>query len=329
MGLEQAWILVLCIGLVIGIGAGLWMILKNKETKIGKSVLFANTKRLTESSEYKQALSRYKKGIAFALAMLVIGVILTSFIAAKPVSVVTEKPVKYNRDIVLCLDVSGSMTYTDAAIIDKFQEMTEGFKGERISLVIFNTTSNQVFPLTDDYEYIQEQFKSVKLGLEGDYVNGYDFLSYTLNGEGASLIGDGLTACTLSFDKNEDNEKRSKSVILATDNIINGTELVPLADASEYAKNNGVTVYGINPDPGTAQVEADALQDAVENTGGSYFSLTDPMATSQIIDKITSEETSAIVGDEVTIKTDAPQPWIFAALLVLLAFMGLAWRFKV
>lgn len=351
MALDQAWILVLCIAIVVGISSGIFLFLKEKDTKKGKNVFFANTHRVTQTPEYKKLMSSYKRAVIFTLSLLVLVLFSGSMLSAKPVNIVKETPVKYNRDVVLCLDVSGSMTEVDIKALDRFDKMAEGFKGERVSLVIFNSTSNQVFPLTDDYEYIQKQLAMVKRGLTIDPLTGlapkgsYDLLTYTLNGEGASLIGDGLTACTLSFDTSDTNEKRSRSIVLVTDNVTNGTEIVPLTKAASYAKKKGITVYGINPDAdlassygvtGEEQVQAkqkasDAqkpFKKAVEATGGSWYLLNDPESTSTIINKITSEETSAIVGKEMIIKTDVPQGWIIACLLGVLGFIGFAWRFR-
>lgn len=59
----------------------------------------------------------------------------------------------------LCLDVSGSMAEVDMEILDTFLELTDDFKGERIGLTIFNASPVQVFPLTDDYEFVKEHLK--------------------------------------------------------------------------------------------------------------------------------------------------------------------------
>jgi Ca-activated chloride channel family protein len=352
MALDQAWILVLCVGIIVGISAGVFLFLKNKTSAANnRKALFANTHRITKTPEYKKLMSNYKKGIIASLSLLILVLLSGSMLAAKPVSINKDNSVKYNRDVVLCLDVSGSMTQVDIEALDRFMEMSEGFKGERVALVIFNSTSNQVFPLTDDYEYIQEQFKMVQKSLTINPLTGlapdgsYDILTYTLSGEGASLIGDGLAGCALSFDESENDEKRSRSIIIATDNVLNGIELVPLQEAADYAKEKGITVYGINPDEEVAssygvvgeekitakQLALEAQEPfkvAVESTGGNWYLLNDPESTPAIIDKITSEETSAIVGKEVITKVDVPQGWIIVSLLGLTAFIGLAWRFR-
>ena len=328
MALEYSWVLLICFGLTAGLTGAAWLIRRNRDLKSKKVVLFANTARLTKSSAYNQAMKKYKLGIIFIIALIAFSSVAAAIVASKPVSVTKESPIKYNRDIVLCLDVSGSMVQVDGLIVDKFKALAEGFQGERISLVVFNSVSNQVFPLTDDYQYIQEQFDKVTIGLSGDMENGYDLNSYTLGGEGSSLIGDGLAACTMGFDKDDADGKRSKSVILATDNVAYGEQIVNLEDAAKLATNKSVTVYAINPESFETATEGEALKTAVETTGGQYYNLNDGTAVSGIIDKITSEETSAIKGDEVVIKTDIPQIWVVISGLFFLLAMGLAWRFR-
>lgn len=334
MALDYSWVLLICFGLTVCLTGANWLIRRNKELKTKSVVLFANTSRLTKTVAYNNAMKAYKLGIVGVVAFIVLSSLGAAIVAAKPVNVTRESPIKYNRDIVLCLDVSGSMTYVDSQIVDKFKKLADGFKGERLSLVVFNSVSNQVFPLTDDYEYIQKQLDRVALGLDTlgtgtAHKDGYDFDSYTLGGEGSSLIGDGLAACTMGFDKDNADGKRSKSVVLATDNVVFGEEIINLDDAAKLAKKEGVKVYGINPVTYETAAEGEALKTAVESTGGQYYDLSDGTAITGIVDKITSEQTSAIKGDEVVIKTDMPQGWIIFSGLFFLAAMVLAWRFKV
>lgn len=327
MVLDQLWLMIVCVAAFVGVVGGLtyfWVARIRKETKS-----YANLRRFTSTPGYQAVFKKYRRMVSAALVLLIVALMCNLFVVGKPVTVTKDKPLKYNRDIVLCLDVSGSMLPVDDNVLTKFNELIKGFKGERLALVIFNSTSNQVFPLTDDYSYIEGQIKNVQDGLRGNFVNGYNFISYTVKGNGASLIGDGLTACSMSFDNDDSNEHRSKSVILATDNIVNGKELIPLQNAAKYAKSKNVKVYGIDPDPNPKSANATAFKKAVETTNGKFYSLNDPKAAEGIINQITSEQTSAVKGDAVVIKTDNPQLWIWGLALAFLAFIGIAWRAKI
>ena len=114
-----------------------------------------------------------------------------------------------SRDIVLCLDVSGSTLPYDREVIDTYLELVKHFKGERIGLSIFNSTSRTVFPLTDDYELVTKQLTSASKALKGvesqddidkmsdaEYQDIANWLEGTQNRKDAtSLIGDGVVSC--------------------------------------------------------------------------------------------------------------------------------------
>ncbi len=114
-----------------------------------------------------------------------------------------------SRDIVLCLDVSGSTLPYDREVIDTYLELVKHFEGERIGLSIFNSTSRTVFPLTDDYELVTKQLTSASKALKGvesqddidkmsdaEYQDIANWLEGTQNRKDAtSLIGDGVVSC--------------------------------------------------------------------------------------------------------------------------------------
>ncbi|MGO4433956.1 hypothetical protein AB4Y88_11845, partial [Paenarthrobacter sp. RAF9] len=70
--------------------------------------------RLTGLPEYQQALRRHRLRLALAVLLGAVFLAATATAAARPTQRTTEQPEIRNRDIVLCLDVSGSMTGTDA-----------------------------------------------------------------------------------------------------------------------------------------------------------------------------------------------------------------------
>ena len=55
-----------------------------------------------------------------------------TILASKGREVSTIRPEQHNRDIMLCLDASGSMSSADAAVVDVFSELAAEFDGERI-----------------------------------------------------------------------------------------------------------------------------------------------------------------------------------------------------
>lgn len=340
MALDQAWILFFLLP-AVAVGLLAFALISGKKKKVTNKLFISNISTFTETPQYKKALTSYKIGIIAIIVLLILSMIGLSVVASKPVLVETNSQTKYNRDIVLCLDVSGSMSEVDYEIVKKFETLVDSFKGERVGLVVWNSSSHMVFPLTDDYDYIKQNLDQVgnyfvpptMISAEGpveedsDY---YDLSKYTLNGQGGSLIGDGLTACGLAFDKDYTAENRSKSIILATDNVVNGEPFITLEEATTFVTDEGITMYGIKPTTGyEVGPEATEMKTAIEEiNGGVYYELDTPEATEDIVNKITEEEATAIEGAPITTKTDNPTIWIFGVFLLVLTGFGLAWRFK-
>jgi hypothetical protein len=233
---------------------------------------------------------------------------------------------KDNRDIVLCLDVSGSMIDVDAEVVSTFLRLAEGFRGERISMVIFNSSAVPVFPLTDDYDFVSDQLRRAQRSLT--LVDGKDpFFAGTLNGAGSSLIGDGLATCVRSFDHPE--LKRARSVILASDNEAAGKSLFTLPEGGQLATTAGIQVYGMNPSDNPSSSAAVEMRQVVESTGGIYFALNDVSAVRRTLEAVTSREATRIPSAPRTVIHDAPGIPIALATLAFLAFLALRrvrWR---
>ena len=144
-----------------------------------------------------------------AVAALVAALAICTVLIARPAHVDRDAERSSSRDIVLCLDVSGSALPYDRAVIETYLELVSHFRGERIALSIFNSTSRTVFPLTDDYDLVSSQLTKAADALRGvesqddidkmsdkDYQKIADWLEGTQNRKNStSLIGDGLVSC--------------------------------------------------------------------------------------------------------------------------------------
>ncbi|UKA68853.1 VWA domain-containing protein [Arthrobacter sp. FW306-05-C] len=300
----------------------------------------AHADRLTALPEYQAALRRYRRWLALAATALALLLVSTAVAAARPVSVDTVRPEQHNRDIMLCLDASGSMSSADAAVVEVFAKLAREFDGERIGLTIFDSSAIQVFPLTDDYAYAQEQLQGAKDAFDGK-PGSSGFLDGTWSGRGSSLIGDGLASCLNSFPgagKPQEasgggtSSQRSRSVVLATDNLLSGKPIMALGQAAALAKDRSVRVYALNPadldyGPGPDQPGAQ-LRAAAESTGGAYYALDRPDAVAGIVTGIEQTETSAIHGAPRAVFADVPGLPLVAALLSALALCVVLWRLQ-
>lgn len=139
-------------------------------------------------------------------------------------------------DIVLALDVSGSMLTKDFTIggesatrIDAIREVTrkfiEGRPNDRIGIIAFAGRPYVVSPMTLDHDWLLKNLDRVKIGLVED----------------GTAIGSGMAAAA-----NRLNDKRSKSrvIVLLTDGE-NNTGKIPPNTAAEAIKALSIHFYAI------------------------------------------------------------------------------------
>lgn len=327
MALANLWVLLIAIGVaVIAIALGLFLGLRRRgHGPATDAARVARAERLRALPTFRAALTRRVIALTGILAIGAITTIAAGVVAARPMSSQTIQPVNTSRDIMLCLDVSGSMTEVDVEVLSVFEELLEGFEGERIGLTIFNSSPVQIFPLTDDYEFIRGHLESMVQSF--DYSDAVpEHWVGTLNGNGASLIGDGLAACTLGFDRPDD--ERSRSVIFATDNEVNGASIVSLTEAAAFAASKDVRVFALNPVEGKdADVSAE-LTAAAEATGGAAFGLRDTTTVADIVAQVQEQEATELRGEAQIVWTDTPNLWIVVMMAGLLAFIVVLWRVR-
>ncbi|WP_374945396.1 VWA domain-containing protein [Agreia sp.] len=323
MGLANAWIL---LGLVPVIAAVVVLprVLRRRR-RTDAAVPVAHIGRLTRLPGFVAAVTRMRLTTTAAIVLVGILGATAALLAARPIVTSTEKPATFTRDVVLCLDVSGSMTDVDIDVLARFTELSEGFEGERLALVIFNSSAAQVFPLTDDYDYIAQQLEAVRSSLDGTGEFS-DAFGGTLTGEGASLIGDGLASCVLAFDRT--GEQRSRSVVLATDNDINGTPIMTVDEAGAFAASRDVRVYGIDPSVAKAGDSDDSaeFQRVVDSTGGEYFVLESADTVPTIVDSIEATEAALVDEKPKVVVTDQPTLLAVLATVLLGGLLVLVWR---
>ena len=138
---------------------------KKKETK-KNNIKIANTNIIKRTEYYKKILTRYRIILYLLYSVLFLGILSSSLLTSRIVekSVISDK--KYNRDIMLCLDVSQSTDELNAELVDKYTELVDELKGERIGISIFNATSYLLVPLTQDYDYIKESLTKMDKSLK-------------------------------------------------------------------------------------------------------------------------------------------------------------------
>lgn len=327
MALANWWVILVAVGVVvIAAAVGLFLGLRRRAQAASVDrARVARAERLRALPSFREALSRRMLALSGVLLLGALTAVTAGVVAARPMSSETIQPVNTSRDIMLCLDVSGSMSEVDVEVLTVFEELLEGFEGERIGLTIFNSSPVQIFPLTDDYEFIQGHLQSMRESF--DYVDQVpEHWVGTLNGNGASLIGDGLAACAMGFDHPDD--ERSRSIIFATDNEINGASIVTLEEAANYAASNGVRVFALNPVEGKDTDVSAELTAAAEATGGQAYGLRETTTVGDIVDQVREQDATELRGEAQVVWTDSPDLWIVVAAVALLSFIVLLWRVR-
>ncbi|MCK3770592.1 VWA domain-containing protein [Microbacterium aerolatum] len=327
MALANGWILLVAVAVVIiAIAVGLVIGLRRSARhRATPSAPIARAERLRALPSFRRAVQRRTTALAGILALGVIAAVVGGVVAARPMSSQTIQPVNTSRDIMLCLDVSGSMSDVDVEVLTVFEDLLDGFEGERIGLTIFNSSPVQVFPLTDDYDFIRTHLESIRTS--------FDFMEDipehwvgTLNGPGASLIGDGLASCAMRFDHLDD--ERSRSIILATDNELAGASIVTLEEAANYAASVGVRVFALNPVQGVNSEISEELVAAARATGGEAYGLRETTTVADIVADVQEQDATELRGQAQVVWTDTPNLWIVVLLVLTLGFIVLMWRVR-
>lgn len=281
------------------------------------ALLVAHADRFRTLPRFR-ALARREQATA-ALAMLgALAVVAGSaLLAARPTRPVLIEPDRNGRDIMLCLDVSGSMDSWNRQVVQGFRQLLSELNGERLGLTIFSGLSVSVFPLTDDYDYVRSQLDEAEAAFSGGNL---DFFTGTeADAERASQPGDGLMSCLQRFDVAGDD--RGRAIVLATDNDPLGTGLFVLPEAAAEAARDDVVVYGIGTPDMTAE-QASELDDAAAATGGAMSVVEADGSVDALVRGIQQIERDRLRPLPTGIEVDEPQVPLAVAVAGFVILLG-------
>jgi Ca-activated chloride channel family protein len=226
-------------------------------------------------------------------------------------------------DIVLALDISGSMAALDFAPQSRLeaaktviQRFMAGREFDRIGLVVFSRDSFQVLPPNLDYRTLLFALENIRLASE-------------LNLEDGTAIGMGLASGANMLRKSE---AASKIIILMTDGANNAGSIGPLTVAQMLSALK-IRVYTIGMGkPGRVPVPVDAagntqliesdldeavLKSVASATGGAYFRAEDLSDLQRIYDRINGLERSDVERQTLVRWQDQAAVLLWAGLLLL------------
>jgi len=292
----------------------IWYAVKNNTQQGAIIISDASARGL---SSWKNTL----RHLPFVLRLLALSAIIIA-LAAPQTKYELQQTEGEGVDIVLCIDVSGSMTAQDFQPnrLEAAKAVAADFVNkrstDRIGVVIFAGESFTQCPITTDHNVLLTAIDNIHNGLLED----------------GTAIGSGLGT---SVDRLRTSKSKSKVIILLTDGENNGGLIDPKT-AKEIAKTFGVKVYtigvgteGYAPQPVNTPlgvqmqstkvtIDEKLLKEIAYETGGKYFRARDNDGLSRIYNEINGLEKSKVEVSTLTRYTQKFFPFIMAALALLL-----------
>ena len=306
----------------------LWYVLKRRHQK--PSLKISTLSGIAKKSWLARTYPMLAIFRLLALSLIIVAL-------ARPRTVDISKKSKITRgiDIVMAIDVSGSMLAKDLkpnrleALKKVASEFVEGRPNDRIGIVVYAAEGYTKTPVTSDKNMVLNALQTVK------YDN--DALK---DGTG---IGVGLAT---SINRLKDSKAKSKVIILLTDGVNNAGFIEP-ETASMIAAEYGIKVYTIGI--GTngmadfpyayaangallfkkmpVEIDEVLMRSIAKNTDGKYFRATDNRKLAQIYDEINQLETTEIEEQKFYNYEEKFRPLILLAGLLLLLEMLLKQTF--
>ena len=194
------------------------------------------------------------------------------------------------RDIMLAIDLSGSMDYRDfpdvngenvsrftavQQVVDRFVRERET---DRVGLIVFGDKAYLQLPFTRDLQTASALVQLMEVGMAGP----------------RTALGDAIGLSIRSF---ESSEVDDRVLILLTDGNDTASTMTPI-NAADIARLNGVEIHTIGignvEATGEDRVDFEALEQVAGRTGGRFFTAEDETALAGVYREI-DEATTADV----------------------------------
>lgn len=257
----------------------------------------------------------YLMKFSFILKLVAVACLIVALARPQTSDSKTQSRVE-GTDIVLALDISGSMASKDFSPtrFEAAKEVAVNFVNQRVDdnlgLVVFAGESLSLMPLTYDRAALVNTLQNVELG---DLTDG-------------TAIGDGIAS---AINRLVSGKAKSKSIILLTDGTNNAGE-VPPSTAADIARQKGIKIYTIGvgtngvihiTDPYgfstttlETKIDEESLKSIADKTGGKYFRAKDEKVLQKVFDEIDKLEKTKFDVEKYSRLDEAYMPWVLAAL---------------
>lgn len=266
--------------------------------------------------------------VSIVLRILALSALIVALARPQVVSVDHQVHSTHGIDIVMAMDISGSMLAKDLKPnrLEALKEVASHFVtqrlNDRIGIVIYAAEAYTKTPVTSDKTLL---------------LNALESIQYSNDLKDGTAIGVGLAT---AINRLKDSPAKSKIIILMTDGV-NNTGTIDPTLASSIAKEYGIKVYtigigtnGLAESPvGIRQngeivyeripveIDEQLMKDIAAETGGKYFRATDTESLKEIYLEINEMEKTKIDEQKYVNKEEKFH------LLALLSFILLAIEF--
>ena len=299
-----------------------WQIWKRKQQTATLKISSVN------GFKSQKSLLAKLKPLLFVLRLLALSSLIIAMARPRKVDISSQTKSTKGIDIVMAIDVSGSMLAKDLkpnrmeALKKVAANFVEGRPNDRIGIVVYAAEAYTKTPVTSDKAIVQDAIRGIK----------YD--NVLQDGTG---IGMGLTT---AVNRLKDSKAKSRVIILLTDGVNNAGFIEP-ETASQIAKEYGIKVYTIGigtngdamfpyayaPNGGflfkmmPVEIDVNLLQAIAGNTGGKYFRANSNSKLESIYSEINKLETTEIQELKFYDYDEKYRPFVWiAGILVLIEF---------
>lgn len=286
--------------------------------------------KISSTNGFKSTWKTKLKPFLFVLRLLALSSLIVAMARPRKVDISSQTKSTKGIDIVMAIDVSGSMLAKDLkpnrmeALKKVAANFVEGRPNDRIGIVVYAAEAYTKTPVTSDKALVLEA------------INGIKYDNVLQDGTG---IGMGLTT---AVNRLKDSNAKSKIIILLTDGVNNAGFIEP-ETASQIAKEYGIKVYTIGigtngmamfpyayaPNGGflfqmmKVEIDQELMKTIARNTGGKYFRASSNSKLQEIYNEINKLETSEIKELKFYDYDEKYRPFVWIAGILVLVEFGL------